>query len=244
MYPHRIRLRGPWECEPLARSGGDNAPLPPPLRMTMPCHWDEGGLAGFAGRVRSRRRFGYPGRLDAPERVWLTFAEVEGSAEVWLNGTPLGKGRADRLPFEFEVTALLRERNELVVDVESASERGGLGGEVALEVRCSAFLRGVRVESAGGDLHVRGEVVGAADGLLELYVVLDRSTVAYEPTSASPSGYPFHLVAPGVLGGSGTGRDAEGGQTRFIKVDLVNGASVWYTFVQELAPSPGGEPAG
>lgn len=244
MYPHRIRLRGPWECEPLARAGGDNAPLPPPLRMTIPCSWKEGGLVSFAGRVRFRRRFGYPGRLDAHERVWLTFAGVEGPAEVRLNDTPLGKGGADRLPFAFEVTALLRERNELVVDVESASEHGGICGEVALEVRCSAFLRGVRVEVGGGDLHVRGEVVGTAEGLLELYVVLDRSTVAYVPTSASPSGHPFHLVAAGVLGGAGSGRDAEGGQTRIVKVDLVNGASVWYTFVQELAPSPAREPAG
>lgn len=150
MYPHRIRLRGPWECEPLARAGGDNAPLPPPLRMTIPCSWKEGGLVSFAGRVRFRRRFGYPGRLDAHERVWLTFAGVEGPAEVRLNDTPLGKGGADRLPFAFEVTALLRERNELVVDVESASEHGGICGEVALEVRCSAFLRGVRVEVGGG----------------------------------------------------------------------------------------------
>jgi hypothetical protein len=210
----------------------------------MPCHWNEGGLPGFAGRARFRRRFGYPGRIDAHERVWLTFAAVDGSAEVRLNGAFLGKCGTDRLPFEFEVTALLRERNELVVDVESATERGGLSGEVALEVRCSAFLRGMRVETAGGDLHVRGEVVGTAEGLLELYVVLDRSTVAYEPTAASPAGHPFHLAAAGVLGGVGTGRTAAGGEARIIKVDLVNGASVWYTFVQELAPSPAGEPAG
>ena len=49
MYPHRIRLRGPWECEPLARAGG--GPLPPPCRITMPCRWGEAGLADFAGRL-------------------------------------------------------------------------------------------------------------------------------------------------------------------------------------------------
>ena len=53
MYPHRIRLRGPWECEPLARAEGADMPLPPPCRMTMPCRWSAGGLAEFAGRVRS-----------------------------------------------------------------------------------------------------------------------------------------------------------------------------------------------
>src|SRR5262245_58836427 len=93
MYPHRIRLRGPWECEPLARAGpGDAAgPLPAPFRMTMPCAWAEGGLTGFAGRVRFRRRFGYPGTIDAYERVWLTFAGVRDFADVALNGTPLGR---------------------------------------------------------------------------------------------------------------------------------------------------------
>jgi hypothetical protein len=242
MYPHRIRLRGPWECEPLAwhpaRAAGA-APVPPPLRMTMPCHWNEGGLPGFAGRVRFRRRFGYPGRLDAHERVWLTFAGVDGSADVRLNGTVLGTGLTGGSPFEFEATALLRPRNELVVEVESATEWGGLSGEVALEVRCSAYLRGVRVWAAGSDLHVAGAVVGTADGLLELYVVLDRSTVAYEPTSAAPQGRPFHLVAPGALGGR-TGGAETVAQTEIVKVDLVNGASVWYTFKEELTRKPAG----
>ena len=71
MYPHRIRLRGPWDCEPLARlaPGASDGALPPPGRMTLPCRWAEGGLTDFAGRVRFRRRFGYPGRIDAHERV-------------------------------------------------------------------------------------------------------------------------------------------------------------------------------
>jgi hypothetical protein len=246
MYPHRIRLLGPWECEPLSRLSAcatDTKPVPPPLRMKMPCHWDEGGLPGFVGRVRFRRRFGYPGRIDAHERVWLTFAAVAGSSEVRLNGTFLGEGAADHCPFEFEVTALLRERNELVVEVESATEPGGLCGAVALEVRCSAYLRGVRVWAEGGDLHAAGEVVGAAEGLLELYVVRNRSTAAYQPTSASPGGHAFHLVAAGALPGT-VGEDAAAGRVEIVKVDLVNGASVWYTFEQELPPSPGRKPAG
>jgi hypothetical protein len=144
MYPHRIRLRGPWECEPLARmmvhSGGRvetvTGPLPPGCRMTMPCRWSEGGLGDFAGRVRFRRRFGYPGRIDAHERVWLTFAGVDAVAEVQLNGHFLGRHEgAD--PFEFEVTALLQSRNELVVDVEAPAGNGGLWGEVVMEIRCS-----------------------------------------------------------------------------------------------------------
>ena len=95
MYPHRIRLRGPWDYEPLARRPGDaDLPLPPSGRMTMPCRWADGGLADFEGLVRFRRRFGYPGRIDAYERVWLTFDGANFRAEVTLNeyyvGVPAG----------------------------------------------------------------------------------------------------------------------------------------------------------
>ena len=139
MYPHRIRLRGPWECEPLQRHPPSSSPsdLPPVLRMVMPCRWADAGLAEFRGRVRFRRRFGYPGRIDAHERVWLTFAGVDAVAEVRLNGHFLGRHEgAD--PFEFEVTALLQARNELIVDVEAPAGNGGLWGEVAMEVRCGS----------------------------------------------------------------------------------------------------------
>src|SRR5260370_35259247 len=119
MYPHRIRLRGPWECEPLARFviGTDGRKetvttnLPAPLRMTMPRRWSEAGLNDFSGRVRFCRHFGYPGRLDEHERVWLTFAGVDATAEIWLNGQFLGRLEGSR-PFHFEVSKLLGNHND------------------------------------------------------------------------------------------------------------------------------------
>jgi beta-galactosidase/beta-glucuronidase len=102
--------------------------------MNLPCRWDEGGLANFAGRVRYRRRFGLPTNLDVHEVVWLSFAAVDARADVWLNSHHLGKHVGEGA-FEFEVTKLLQPRNELVVEVESASTSGGLWGEVALEIR-------------------------------------------------------------------------------------------------------------
>jgi hypothetical protein len=219
MYPHRIRLRGPWECETLARAGG--GPLPPPCRITMPCRWGEAGLADFAGRVRFSRRFGYPGRIDTYERVWLTFAGAEAVAEVWLNGESLGRFGGTG-PFEFEVTPLLQERNELMVEVEAGGGDGGLWGEVALEVRCTAYLRDVRVrvgDERSPGLHVTGEVVGTAERPLDLYVIRERSTVAYTTVEAAPDGGPFHLVAEGATEG------ASG-----VRVELVHGATVWYAW--------------
>src|SRR5262249_45018711 len=172
MYPHRIRLRGPWECEPLARAvaGADGRirtateALPPPRRMVLPCRWGDGGLPDFAGRVRFCRRFGLPRQLDPHERVWLTFAGVDGVARVSLNGHFLGQPERAAEPFEFEITGLLRERNELLVDVEAPTDKGGLWGEVALEIRCSAFLCRVHAWPEFGErtvrVHVRGEIVG------------------------------------------------------------------------------------
>jgi hypothetical protein len=207
MYPHRIRLRHPWQCEALG-----------------------------PGRLRFRRGFGYPGRIDAHERVWLTFADVPGPADVRLNGQPLG--RSGPGSFEFEVTPLLRPRNELVVEVEG----GGLG-EVALEVRCTAFLRDVRrradVRGDRADLHVTGRVVGVAERPLELYVVVGRSPAAYEVVTATAEGQPFHVVVPGLAVPA-----PEGGAGVVVKVDLVNGATVWYTSEEAVALGPAPDPAG
>src|SRR5262249_44131812 len=128
-----IRLRGPWDVEPLQRQGG--GAVPAKLRMTLPCRWAEGGLADFAGKVRHTRQFGIPTNLEPHERLWLTFAGVSDSVTVWLNGKLLGEHRGDDAAFEFEVTGLLAARNTLVVEVECANLNGGLWGEVALEIR-------------------------------------------------------------------------------------------------------------
>src|SRR6516165_6987722 len=83
-----------------------------------------GGLGEFAGRVRLRRRFGVPRQIDDYERVWLTFAGFTGVADISLNGQALGRYRDADCPLGLEVTALLRPRNELLVEVED----GVVGG--------------------------------------------------------------------------------------------------------------------
>jgi len=212
VYPHRIRLRGPWQCEPL---GG-----PAPRTMTLPCRWAEGGLEGFAGTVRFVRRFGYPGRIDDFEHVWLTCAGITGRASVSLNGQLLGRPDDPSSGFEYEITPQLRERNELSIEVEAGAD-GGVWGEVALEVRRTAFLRDVEMKWQGGRLHVSGEVAGTAERPLELYVVVDRSTAAYGKAKA---GERFTLVSEPLALAS----------RHSIRVDLVDGATVWYTLDRML----------
>jgi hypothetical protein len=209
----------------------------------MPARWADLGLAGFAGCVRFRRRFGYPGQIDSHERVWLTCAGLADTADVSLNGVPLAENQDGSRPFEFEVTSLLGLRNEVQFDVTGRPD-GGLWGEVALEVRCAAFLRNVRpvVHAGPGSptLEVHGEVVGPADGPLELYAILNRFTVAYATVTPQPVGEPFALVGADVPAERWGGE--EGGPAT-LQIDLVNGASVWYTWSRELsleAPSAPG----
>jgi hypothetical protein len=231
-YPHRMRLRGPWECDLVAgtvtladgRHEPQQGPLTPPLRLTMPCRFRAAGLAGFAGRARFRRRFGYPGQIDSYERVWLTFAGMTAVAEVWLNGQFLGRHLEAEGPFEHAVTGLLRSRNELVVEVAAPGDDGGLWGEVALEVRRTAFLRRLRAwlvsREQGPQLDVSGEVAGTSERPLELYILCDGHTVAYGHVEAAPEGRPFHLVAD-----PGPGQPS---LPEIARVDLVDGAVLWY----------------
>ena len=146
-----------------------------------------------------------------------------GTVEVSLNDTPLGRSQTG--PFEFDVTALLRRRNELVLDIEAATEDGANFGEVALEIRRTAYLRKVAAQPVGDGFEVTGEVVGTAEGLLELYVLLDRRHAAYEVITPLPEGQAFRLSAELPDGSE---------RPTTVQVDLVNGATVWYTLTQPI----------
>jgi hypothetical protein len=74
------------------------------------------------------RRFGQPRTLDANERLWLVCGLLPGQATVSLNGTELGTTETS---FAFDITQMIRPRNELAFVVASAEAIG----EVALEVR-------------------------------------------------------------------------------------------------------------
>jgi beta-mannosidase len=215
MPDHFIRLRGPWQCEPLARTvegpggGSGDAPgeLPPPCRMNIPCRWADGGLGPFNGRVRLRRHFHWLAHLDYNQRIWLRFLAVDYYAKVWLNGQYLGAHQGAFDPFEFEVTRLVGPRNELVVEVDlpraavnesrmlraSAAcppDSGGIWGEVLLEVRRDASLRGLHVSTSRYQAKWRLKIgFGAYAEIqkrLEVYVLLNDRTVLYESIDAGP----------------------------------------------------------
>jgi hypothetical protein len=209
MYPHRIRLRGPWECQPLSGA----AILPAGRRVTMPGRLADLGLSGFSGRVRFVRKFGYPGQLEPHDRVWLTFGGVQGCCEVRLNDQVLGAERGGA--FEFEITRLLNPRNRLDVVLDAADDQAGLWGEVALEIRATAYLRGLtcRRESATM-VRAAGEIAGESDGPLELYGIADGRHVYYAMVNP---GEPFEFAVEG-----------DAASAAILRVELVKVSVVWY----------------
>ena len=217
VYPHRIRLRGPWECVPLETRGG--APAPMPRRVTMPGRLGDHGLAGFAGKVRYVRKFGYPGTIDNFERVWLTCDGLDGTADIHLNETSLAKGQSGS--FTFDVTRFLKHRNWLEVILGADSEQDGLWGEVALEIRCSAYLRDLSARRLNdGTVEVSGAVAGTCDRCLELYGLGDGAHVHYQLIDVRPEGAPFRFVVPP--------------RVQHVRVDLVNVSTVWYAWETKL----------
>jgi hypothetical protein len=190
-YPHAIRLHGPWEIEsavrwqlpPPGELAGPAVPSPPagpaeprregqaavarPLarRVRVPSDWSAYLPADFRGQVRYHRFFNGPSHLDSLERVWLVVDGADAFADVYFNCRSLGRVAGYALPAAFPVTHLLRERNELHVDValpllgpqEEARLRagreglcGGLVGELRLEIRSPQYLDGVSVHAELG----------------------------------------------------------------------------------------------
>lgn len=220
MYPHRINLRGPWDAQPLARTrlrrDGSieevDGAVSPALKMMMPCRWEQAGLGPFQGRVRFRRSFGWPKELAGYERLWLVVGAADYFAKVILNDQPLGEHAGAFDPFEFEITALVKERNELVIDVDCPvadplAQRewlwrgrlgtgGGLWGTVALEVRRESFLKLARVAATFdghlGGLEISGEICAQQDQANDLSVRLGNRELTYR---ASRRGS-FALVLP------------------------------------------------
>jgi hypothetical protein len=212
VYPHAIRLRGPWEL------GGT-----PPRRVTMPCRWEDVP----SGRAQFVRRFGYPGRIDTFERVWLVLTGLSGAASLALNGTGLGRHAGDYV--EHDVTALLRERNVLAVEFESRPG-GKVWEEAGLEVRRTAFLRGVRFQvepSVDGEvIRASGLVVGTSTRPLELYLLRGNRSVGYSTAEPAEEGQPFQLASEPLP------QQAGDGATGPCRIELVDAATVWY-FVED-----------
>lgn len=203
MYPHRIRLRGPWEF-----SGSEGVP---PSRVLAPCPREE--LP--AGPICVTRAFGYPGTITAGEHVWLTLSGLASATEVTLNGLSLGTTARDAA---YDVTARLGPRNRLELRLPAETPPGPLWHEIALEIRRDAFLRGVTARRrADGTTALSGFVVGTAPRPLDLYVLARRHTVRHLTVTPAPDGAPLRIELTGVPDDCPT-----------LRLELVDGATTWY----------------
>ncbi len=212
MYPHRIRLHGPWIAEPLARTrlwadGRRNTapgPVPKAVTMTPPCRWSDAGLADFEGLVRFRRRFQWVQPLASHERLWLCLGGIDYFATVTLNDYLLGQHAGAFLPFAFDITEQVRSTNELIIDVDAPAlaepaaaihlwraalpSGGGLWGSVVLEVRRETCLGTVTLQpqltpAGQARLHLQGQLLGQPARPLEISLRLDDREVHFSPLS-------------------------------------------------------------
>lgn len=154
---HPIRLRGPWNVEPLARfrRGTDGSltestdDLPPAARQTMPADWSASLGEDFLGRVRYHRVFQTPTGLENGERVFLVVEPPRSRGEVRLFEQQLGVVEPTGPPGRFDITDQLdydHNRLEIIVEHPPFDHNdqhspmphehlpGGLIGEVRLEI--------------------------------------------------------------------------------------------------------------
>ncbi|MGD9632063.1 MAG: hypothetical protein AB7G28_25060 [Pirellulales bacterium] len=153
---HTIRLRGPWQLEPVFRyvrrhDGGFERverDLPAATRMHVPGDWNTALGNDFLGRVRYVRTFHAPPGLQFDERVWLVVEPQRSLARVVLVEESLGVVTAAGPDGRFDITHRLSPTNKLEIFVDhpaieedcttsgtvELSLPGGLVGEVRLEI--------------------------------------------------------------------------------------------------------------
>jgi hypothetical protein len=196
LYPHPFRLHGPWDYEIL--SGAAAAPRG---RLRLPCDGAWLPRPAFHGRVQFRRVFHRPTNLEPHERLWLA-CEAGARGSLSCNGRLLG-GVDDRAPAEFEITSLLADSNELLMELELSPDppggaAGGQIGRVRLEVRRPQFLADWKLwlDLSGDEpvLRFEGRVGGEPlEESLELVIRTADQELLYAAVAA---GSPISLSAP------------------------------------------------
>ncbi|HEV2861501.1 MAG TPA: glycoside hydrolase family 2 TIM barrel-domain containing protein [Pyrinomonadaceae bacterium] len=140
-------------------------------QMSVPGDWNsqDQRLLFYEGTVWYKKSFDYQRRPGT--RLFVHFGGANYEAVVYLNGEKLGRHEGGFTPFNFEVTPLVRERdNFLVVKVDNKRRRdavptlntdwwnyGGLTRSVNLVEVPDAFIRDYFIQLRKGS---RDEVVG------------------------------------------------------------------------------------
>ena len=123
---HTIRLRGPWELEPvwryaLAADGTyrpDRENLPAAAKMKMPADWSAVFGDDFLARVRYRRVFHRPTGLEGGTRVFLVVEPARSEACITLKQKLVGFVHPGDETGRFDITDRLEDDNVLEIFVD------------------------------------------------------------------------------------------------------------------------------
>ena len=93
--------------------------------VDLPHTWNardgqDGGNDYWRGTCIYRTRFAAPQFNTASHQVWIQFDGVNASAHVVLNGSPVCNHDGGYSTFRANITELLRDENELIVEVDNS----------------------------------------------------------------------------------------------------------------------------
>ncbi len=159
---HQVSLDGTWSFSQVLPEtfAGRKAEVPEWGELQIPGHF---ALQGYEKMYTEPYiPVGYHRSFEVPadwteHRILLRFAEVDGLAEVWVNGTPAGSSDHAFLPSEFDITDLVipGEPNELAVAVSrseltswSQRQMGGITEPVTLQALPEVNLARLHVSTA------------------------------------------------------------------------------------------------
>lgn len=96
--------------------------------MKVPSNWDiNNRYANYGGKAWYRKQIDIPAQWNG-KTLFLKFEGVYFNSKVWLNGQPLGSNDNGFLPFEFEVSKIVRygEKNTVVVCADNSFRLGAV----------------------------------------------------------------------------------------------------------------------
>jgi beta-mannosidase len=119
-------LDGEWECLPSETHQPGDLPESGWRPIVVPSNWHLAGLPDHEGTLWYRKRFAVDEALLAKAAKLLCFEGVDYLADVWLNGTLIGRHEGYFAPFHLDATSALRRgESELCVRVSSPREESG-----------------------------------------------------------------------------------------------------------------------
>ncbi len=197
--PHRlISLNGDWHF--LADPAGSltiqdlaNAPNVRPIRVPSSWQLQFDDLQNYSGVAWYWRSFEAPS-LAADQVALLHFGAVDYRAEVFVNGHEMGRHEGGYLPFEFDVTSLLRTgQNQVAVRVTDPGPRHPVEGIQYDEIQHgkqnwyienSGLWQGVDVRILP-HIHFSGvHITAGMDGVFSIHVQVENAFTAGNPSAA------------------------------------------------------------